>query len=145
MGERSPSANDFVYFCRKIMWTAGCENKLKIALQPVLVRRLNSKPCDCSAQLQGVPGPPGPKCQKSPKKVAPGLSARSAKKVPKKSKKSRKSLSLALFRDFFDFFSTFLALWADRPWATFLGLFRHFGPGGPGTPCNWALQSQSKP
>ena len=98
--------------------------------------------CDCSAQLQGVPNPPGPKCRKSPKKVVPGLSARSAKKVPKKSKKSRKSLSLALFRDFFGFFGTFLTLRADRPGTTFLRLFRHFGPGGSGTPCNWALQSQ---
>ena len=28
---------------------------------------------------------------------------------------------------------------------TFLRLFRHFGPGGPGTPCNWSLQSQTLP
>ena len=87
-----------------------------------------------------MPGPPGPKCQKSPKKVAPGLSARSAKKVPKK---SRKSLSLAFFRDFFDFFGTFFALRVDRPGTTFLRLFRHVGPGDPGTPCNWSLQSQA--
>ena len=97
--------------------------------------------CNCSDQLQGVPGPPGPKCRKSLKKVLPDLSARSAKKsakkVPKKSKKSRKSLSLALFRDFF---GTFLALRADRPGTTFLRLFR---PGGPGTPCNWSLQNRT--
>ena len=100
--------------------------------------------CDCSDQLQGVPGPPGPKCQKSLKKVVSGLSARSAKKAPKKSKKCRKSLSSALFWHFFDFFGTFLALRADRPETTFLRLFWHFGPGGPGTPCNnWSLQSQT--
>ena len=41
-----------------------------------------------------------------------------------------------------DFFGTFLALRADRPATTFLRLFWHFGPRGPGTPCNWSLQSQ---
>ena len=93
-----------------------------------------------------MPGPPGPKCRKSLEKVVPGLSARSAKKVLKKSKQSRRSLSLslALFRDFFDFFGTFLALRADRPGTSFSRLFRHFRPGGPGTPCNWSLQSQVK-
>ena len=33
---------------------------------------LQFKDCDCSDQLQGVPGPPGPKCRKSLKKVVPG-------------------------------------------------------------------------
>ena len=28
------------------------------------------------------------------------------------------------------------------PGRPFLRLFRHFGPRGPGTPCNWSLQSQ---
>ena len=84
-------------------------------------------------------GPSGPKMPKKSQKGRPGLSARSAKKVPKKSKKSQTSLFLALFRDFFDFFGTFLALRADRAGTTFLRLFWHFGPG---TPCNWSLQSQ---
>ena len=64
--------------------------------------------------------------------------------MPKKSKKSRKSLSLALCRDFLDFFGTFLALRADRPGTTFLTLFWHSGPGGPGTPCNWSLHCDSQ-
>ena len=54
--------------------------------------------CDCSDQLQGVPGPPGPKCRKSAEKVA---------------KKSRKSARERLFRDFF---GTFSAFWARRAW-----------------------------
>ena len=48
--------------------------------------------CDCSDQLQGVPGPPGPKCQKSLKKVVPGPTGpecqKSAQKVEKVTKKS---------------------------------------------------------
>ena len=99
--------------------------------------------CDCSDQLQGVPGPPGPKCQKTSQKGRPGpVGPECQKSAEKVTKKSPKSLSLALFRDFFDFFGTFLALRADRPGTTFLRLFWHFGPGGPGTPCNWSLQSQ---
>ena len=70
--------------------------------------------------------------------------------VPKKCRKSRKSHEKVPKRDFFVTFSeffrhlfgTFLALRADRPATTFLRLFRHFGHFGPGTPCNWSLQSQ---
>ena len=88
------------------------------------------------------------------------LRARNAKKVSKRSsracrpgvpkkcrksqKKCRESAEERPFRHFFDFFGTFLALRADRPETTFLGLFWHFGPGGPGTPCNWSLQSKGK-
>ena len=75
--------------------------------------------CDCSAQLQGVPGPPGPKCRKSLKKVVPGPSGQSAKKVPKKCRKSHEEVPK---RDFFVTFSTFSAL------------FWHSGPTGPGRP-----------
>ena len=58
-----------------------------------------ASPCDCSDQLQGVPGPPGPKCQKSLKKDVSVLSAWSAKKVLEKSKESRKSAKERLFRE----------------------------------------------
>ena len=70
---------------------------------------------------KGRLGPVGPECQKSVEKV---------EKVEKE----------RLLRDFSDFFGTFLALRADRAGKTFLRLFGHFGPG---TPCNWRLQSQS--
>ena len=103
------------------------------------------KDCDWSRRLQGVPGPPGPKCPKSLKKVFPGPSAperqKSAEKVRKVSQESLKSLSRV---SLWHFFGTFLALRADRPETTFLRLFWHFGSGGPGTPCNWSLQSQYK-
>ena len=75
--------------------------------------------CDCSDQLQGVPGLPGPKCQKSLKKVVPSLSARSAKKVPKKLKKCRKK----------SLFGTF-----SGPFRLFRHFFWHSGPTGSGRP-----------
>ena len=85
-------------------------------------------------------------CQALPAQNAKTVSKRTSracrpgvpKKVPKKSKKSRKSAKERLFRDDFDFFGTLLALRADRPGTTFLRLFWHFGPGGPGTRCNWS-------
>ena len=81
--------------------------------QPSLAEKNGEKrrPCDCSAQLQGVPGPPGPKCRKSPKKVAQGLSAQSAKKCRKSRKVTKK---------------------CQRE--TFSALFWHSGPTGPGRP-----------
>ena len=85
------------------------------------------KPCDCSDQLQGVPGPPRPKM---PKKSQKGRSGPVPKKR-RKSKKSRKSAKERLFRDFFDFFGNFLARRADRPRTTFLRRFLAFlGPEG---------------
>ena len=89
--------------------------------------------------VTGIARPSGPKMLKKSQK---GLSGPTVPK--KKRRKSRKSHEKVPKRDFFvpfffDFFGTFLALGT-----TFLRLFRHFGPGGPGTPCNWSLQSQSK-
>ena len=116
-------------------WNLDNDNR-RIKICPTSIPKF----CDWSRQLQGVPGPPGPKCRKSLKKVVLGLSARSAKKVPQKSKKSRKSAKERHFRDFFDFFSALFG--TGRSGTTFLRLFRHFGPGGPDTPCNWSLQSR---
>ena len=95
--------------------------------------------------VTGSAGPSGPKMPKKSQKGLSGPGSLKCQKVPKKSRKSRKSLSLALFRvvTFSTFSALFLALRADRPGETFLRLFWHFGPGGPGTPCNWSLQSQN--
>ena len=81
--------------------------------------------CDCSGQLQGVPGPPGPKCQKKRSQkgrlgpVGPECQKRAAEKV-----KNDKKVSL---RHFLDFFGTFLALRADRKKTN---NHRHFGQDG---------------
>ena len=81
-------------------------------------------------------------------KVSKRSSRASLPRVAKKCSKSQKSLEKVPNRDFFETPSTFsgllLALRAERPGKTFLRFFRDFCPGGPDTPCNWALQSQDQ-
>ena len=92
-------------------------------------------------------GSPGPKCRKSLKK---GRRGPCRPGVPKKCRKSRKSHEKVPKRDFFrHFFRLFRHFFwhsgPTGPGTTFFETFSAFwAPEGPGTTCNWALQSQLK-
>ena len=117
VSEASVAAEQALAHFRELGDIEGVREALHIlgALEEVATSDRDAAPlradfrCDCSDQLQGVPGPPGPKCRKSLKRGRPGpvgpecqKSAEKVEKVPKRD----------FFRDVLDFSAL---LWHSGP------------------------------